>query len=149
MVPEFTTDEGIPLTEDVIKRPPREFSATLSEWAADNIEQIVLNCSINAVDVNIYVVPDNFTLFITNAFISVACTGGAGRRIARISINGTSNDILNAQIVASQANAHISMIFPMPIKVTAKNLVNAGMSTGALALVGFAGFLLPKKISIR
>ena len=149
-------ESDVPLTEDVVKKPPREFSATFSEWAADNVEQIVKSKG-SAGDLN--VVPENHTLFITSAFITASEEANATTHgNAQLRIRGVAStkatllvieiDHITGQHGGSQA---LSITFPMPIKIESGlqvNLTESGITTPGL-FAGFTGFLLPKKISIR
>jgi len=154
MVQEFTTDEGVPLTEDVIKKPPREFSATFAEWAADNVEQIFRSDNMISGNKTIYTVPDNFTLFITGCYSQATCTSGAGQiRSGGLTIRSPAGEFI-ANLISSYINAALSsssnsINFSMPIRVLQKEVVVVTASPNTSAVGAFFGFLLPKKISIR
>lgn len=141
----------VPLTEDVVKRPPREFSATFSEWAADNIEQIIVGKQQSGSgSTDLYIVPDNFTLFVTNATINIECTSGApASRRGSISMIQDTVFLLRAILVAGNSSVNLSQSFPMPIKIHSGDKLKVGGFANANTFGMIKGFLLPKKISIR
>lgn len=138
----------VPLTEDVVKKPPREFSSTFSEWAADNVEQIVKHVGSSGSG-SVFDVPENFTFFITSASISIRCTSGApGGRTASMAV-GNGNIFLMAAIVGDNTADSNSISLPMPLRINSGESVKRTISANAFGLWSVHGFLLPKKISIR
>lgn len=155
-------ESNVPLTEDVIKKPPKEFSPTFSEWAADNVEQIVRSALVAVPGIMNYTVPDKHTLFITSAWITALQISSASVRHGHVSIAFDNGNPAFTTILLGVAVDHEnkaaptvgngSISFPMPIRVPEKSrmvLVIDGNLVGDDQLAGFAGFLLPKKISIR
>ena len=145
-------ESPIALTEDVVKKKPLVVSPTFMEWVADgNVEQITQARSNTLAD-TLYIVPDNFTLFITSAFVSASCTTGApSNRSAILTIDGDEEGkaILFASITGGYTSANNAISFPMPFKVNSGQIVRGILNVNTLGRWGFIGFLLPKKISIR
>lgn len=144
-------ESDVPLTEDVIKRPLREFSATFMEWAADNIEQIIVGKQqTGAGNTELYKVPDNFTLFITNATLNIWCTSGApSARRGAISFRADTEFILRIQLLAGNSSENLSQSFPMPLKINSGDIIRVSSFANSNTFGLIKGFLLPKKISIR
>ncbi len=142
-------ESDVPLTEDVIKRPPSEFSATFMEWASDNIEQVFKQGTAAGASATLYTVPDNFTLFITSAWVSVSCiTGNPADRSGTILFNNSLRIIDTSIYPGNTVNSN-TLSFPMPLKINTKAVIEILSSANSRSRGGFQGFLLPKKISIR
>ncbi len=104
--PNVIGPEEVPLTEDVIKQPARQLFPTASEWASDNVEQIIEQTSSFATETKaFYTVPDNHTLFITSAWLSTACSVAAAQRRAILEATGTAASGANPNILSVRVNA--------------------------------------------
>jgi len=147
-------ESDIPLTKNVIREPDRAFSATFMEWVADgNAEQIIKRGTSAGV---FYTVPENFTLFITSAFVSGHKTnaGGAGHfvNLSIENLSGANPSVimsLDLGNVAQVTWGSVSNSFPMPLRAEAGKLITITFIPNVEGTAGFQGFLLPKKISIR
>ena len=157
MVDQDLGESDVPLTEDVVKKPLREFSATFSEWAADNVEQIWITDRVTSGRV-LYTVPENFTLFITSGFIAGHSTAVGGTHGDLRLQFGTASKLFI--IVACTVDHHTTAVgtassmalsFPMPLKINQGEIVEIAITgvSNPFVVAGFTGFLLPKKISIR
>ncbi len=145
-------DSPKPLTEDVVKIKPLTVAPTFAEWVSDgNAEQIILfKQQTGAGNTEMYKVPDNFTLFITNATLNTWCTAGApSARRGAISFRADTNFILSVLLVAGNSSENISQIFTMPIRVNSGDIIRVSSFAGSNTLALIKGFLLPRKISIR
>lgn len=147
MVKDIFQGEDKILDEDVIKKQPREFQPTFSEWAADNVEQIIKSDTSNNGSSAIYQVPVNFTLFITSCFIA-HLSSSASQAIIHLGNDSSIKNILVSR--SKDQGCNNSLSFLMPLKVSQGEtifLTSTGAGNGANG--GIQGFLLPKKISIR
>lgn len=158
-----TTDEGVPLTEDILKKP-REFVRTWLEWIADgNAEQVgksgnITRGATGVQTLTIYTVPDNFTLFITSVWMGMDNTAiGSGTASGSLRLLGPFINLMSDNLNLGHAHgSHSSNSFTMPFKVESKGkvainieMVSTGAPTSVTTHGGFLGFLLPKKISFR
>ena len=142
------------LDKDIIPDKAREFFPTIAEWVADgNAEQIIASAIANGV---MFTVPDNFTLFITSAFISDHTESTGADNDAQIQVRDETRLILATNTPHSHTggNNHehccVAQTYPMPIKVESGATIEfRGLGAGAHGTAGIQGFLLPKKISIR
>lgn len=130
------------LTEDVIKKR-REFFPTFREWVADgNADQIIRSRTSEG---TLFSVPSNFTLFITSAWLSAnVVLGGTFSNMNisnRVSFLGV--DCPADQVSSTTAN------YSMPIIAHEGEDIIIGTGGVNTTRGGFAGFLLPKKISVR
>lgn len=157
MVQEFTTDEGVPLTEDVFEKGDRGFFPTFAEWVADgNAEQIFRSISAVANGIEIlFTVPLNHTLFITSMSMSCMDVGVAAHGFAAMRKRGTeveflsiANDHGNIQAPTVSQNSNS---FPMPLRFNQGEIIEIRVENFSSPQIraNFQGFLLPKKISIR
>ncbi len=150
-MPPLSTSDKV-LDRDVVKRPDREFEATFSEWASDNVEQIIENRDTTG---TMFDVPKNFTLFVTSAWITLMASSGANSSgFARIMVLNNTKVLLgvrarNFSTAPSPQNSSMALSFPMPIKVERGDVDFLLSGTEFRGVAGFTGFLLPKKISIR
>lgn len=132
--------EDVPLTEDIIMKSRREFFPSFSEWVSDNNAQQILKSRVVSGGV-IYTVPDNFTLFITSAWLML--------RAAAVGFMYITDENIDS-FLGCTANGNTASNFTMPIRVNAKQSITVTSSVGNVDVAGgFTGFLLPKKISIR
>jgi len=140
------TGSDVPLEDDLLPKPDinqRVFFPSFAEWASDgNIEQVIRSVTTEGI---IFTVPANFTLFITNAWISARIPLGGSFSNINIS-NQTS--FLNLDCDDGNVNS-ISMGYKMPVVVHSGDFIQVGTGGVNTTRAGFVGYLLPKKISIR
>lgn len=139
------------LEEDVIKRPPPEFTKSWLEWVAESkAEQIMRSGTIGSTQLTLFTVPKNFTLFITSVWGTVRSNAvGDGIRLA---VSGTADDradFFRLFLGGVNTTEAISRDFTMPIDLPENSKIDlAGTGTaGVSATGGFTGFILPKLIS--
>ncbi len=141
-MPPFTGSD-VSLEKDILKKGERVIFPTFAEWAADgNIEQVIRSRTSEGV---IFTVPQNFTLFITNAWISATIPLGGSFSNMNIS---DQTSFLNLDCDDGNTNT-IFASYSMPVVVHAGDFVQVGTGGVNTTRAGFVGYLLPKKISIR
>jgi len=141
--------EGVPLTEDVIKRK-EDFSQTWMEWAAqDNTPAQFFNLTqLSALgSANLRVVGANETLYITSAWISASTQGAKGHCF--IEVDGTTLQLLHINPTTSVPQS-LALSYPMPLKVQSGQtlrLTCTGAGATPHADAGVMGFIIPKRIN--
>jgi len=156
-------ESDVVLDESRVLEPRgRTFFPTFAEWASDgNVEQVLRSREFDTDDFFLYTVPENNTLFITSAFVSGMEQGNNSTHggVAIKIIAPVGNKILFHLCAVDidhtngghGGNRALSLAFPMPIRANSGERIQldrTGMASGSTT-GGFAGFLLPKKISIR
>lgn len=153
--------EDVTLTKDVILKKDKEFIQTESEWSARELgrKQIIgeIQRSIDGSD-TLYTVPQNHEFFLTSAAITLShqngtATVGAFLRIIRKGISSPSNliDIFKLEIEGHLNIATQSLSFPMPIRLTERDVIILRYDEDATAVgeskVFFCGWEESKRIS--
>jgi len=143
----------VPLEEDVLKKPIRQFFPTFAEWVSDNnAEQINISAQqTGAGSTTVLTIAQNFTFFLTTAASFAMDTNNvASVRTGAISIGGVANStLILAGVHAAGDNFFGSVSYPMPIRVEAGQSIIVTSSANMNHRASITGFLLPKKISIR
>lgn len=140
------------LDKNIVPDQPRESFPTFAEWVSDGNAEIVIQSRLSGAADTLYTVPDNFTLFITSAFVTAMCNTGAPSQRSALLIIGNREEngtIISTSIVGGNTSTTATLSFPMPIKINSKEQVRGILNVGLDARWGFQGFLLTKKISIR
>lgn len=145
-------ESNVVLTEDVIKKDPREFIKSWVEWASDNEELILKSRNrIASGDTTLYTVPENKTLYITNAYCSISCNSGAPsfRKVIIFidSLNGENAQIITSYIYGGGTNNTNQLSYSMPIKVESGSIIVLDTGSNSSVSGGFVGFLVAKKVS--
>lgn len=121
----------------------KEYSPSWCEYASSKFNQIFkTDVAIDDNNTILYVVPTNFVLFITSAYVTLTTGVNAG---------GCAIDLLSqsgVDILATRANANSqssnSQIFPTPFRVASgDSVVLDSFTVGCSSRAGFQGFLVP------
>jgi len=138
--------EGVPLEQDVLKKPI-EFVRSWKEWAAENREQVFAGANTTE---TMFTVPANNTLWITGAWITISVNGNtASNAFAKINFHSTTTLLalrVRNDVSAEGKSGAISQSYDMPIKVESGTVEMDFDGSGDM-LSGFHGFLVPKRIT--
>lgn len=141
--------EDTVLEEDILKKKI-EFVKSWVEWAADNFKQIIESQTRTSAGTStILTVPDNKTIFITSAWISIVSIASVGAAAGQGVIEVGGSAILGTEGWNANLNTNSTNLdFSMPIKVEAKQLITFRTNLAEIKGVGgIVGFQIDKKIS--
>jgi len=145
---------GVPLTKDVIATR-KIFFIGFYEFLRESGQHVFIhNDKTDAVEQTIYTVPDNKTLYITNASISGGWAGDTGGEHCKLAIQNVAAELIIVDIfpkeglgAGSNDSAVNSQSFNIPIKLEAGEKLRHDNASNSASSVIVIGFLVDKKIS--
>jgi len=141
----------VPLEDDILKAPIRQFFPTFAEWSAENREQVVEDSGA-ASGTDFFTVPVNQTFYLTSCYVSANGSGtGAGIVLIRYGAASTRKVLIHAAFGASPSGSSgagmNSLNFSKPLKVESGDGFEIVHQNAGNVSVGIQGWIQPKRIS--